>query len=130
MKTIKQTYLIKAPIEEVWRALVNTSYIDQWGGGPSKMDGEAGTKFSLWGGSIWGQNLEVIPNKKLVQDWYSNEEIKWEEPSKVTFTLQEKKDAVKLELLHENVPDENVDSIYAGWKDYYLEPLKKHLEAN
>jgi activator of HSP90 ATPase len=130
MKTIKQTYVIKSSIEEVWKALVDVHYIDGWGGGPAKMDDKKGTKFSLWGGSIWGENLEVVPNKKLVQHWYSDEENKWEKPSKLTFTLHTEKDSVRLELIHENIPDENVDDIDQGWKDYYLGPLKNYLESN
>ncbi len=129
MKTIKQSYIIKVPIEEAWKALVNVDYIEHWGGGPVKMDDKVGTKFSLWGGSIWGKNLEVVPNQKLVQDWYSDEENKWTEPSKVTFTLQTEKDAVRLELVHENIPDENANDIEEGWKDYYLGPLKDYLES-
>lgn len=130
MKTIKQTYVIKATLGDVWKALVDPKFIESWGGGPAKMDDKVGTKFSLWGGSIWGENLEVVLNKKLVQDWYSDEENKWVKPSKVTFTLQEDKDGVKLELIHENVPDENVKDIDEGWKDYYLGPLKNYLESN
>lgn len=130
MKTIKQTYIIKTTLEDVWKALVDPKLIESWGGGPAKMDDKPGNKFSLWGGGIWGRNLEVVTNKKLVQDWYSDEENKWEQPSKVTFTLQAEKNGVKLELIHENIPDENAEDIDEGWKDYYLGPLKNYLESN
>jgi activator of HSP90 ATPase len=130
MKTIKQTYLINAPIDKVWQALIDTQIIEAWGGGPAKMDALIGTKFSLWGGSIWGKNLEVVARKKLVQDWYSDEKPKWEKPSRVTFVLQGEHGSTKLELIHVDVPDENVKDITEGWKDYYLGPLKKYLEAN
>ena len=128
MKTIKQTYLIDAPFEEVWKALVDPVYIDGWGGGPAEMDDKKGTKFSLWGGEIWGTNIEVIPNKKLVQEWYSKGEIK-DKPSKATFELHEDKGKTRLELVHEEVPDDVVDDIDNGWKDYYLGPLKSFLES-
>jgi len=130
VKTLKQTYLIKVPIDKVWQALVDANIIDKWGGGPAKMDALVGTKFSLWGGSVWGKNLEVVARKKLVQDWYSEEEPKWRKPSKATFTLQSESGSTRLELLHENVPDENAKAIDQGWKDYYLGPLKNYLEGN
>ena len=89
---IKQTYRIQAPIAEVWKAYVDPKYIDRWGGGSAKMDDRVGTKFSLWGGSIWGTNTKVIKEKKLVQEWYSESEHgKWGQPSLVTFTLHKKK---------------------------------------
>jgi uncharacterized protein YndB with AHSA1/START domain len=130
VKTLKQTYLIKAPIDKVWQALIDPRIIEKWGGGPAKMDALVGTKFSLWGGTVWGKNLIVSERKKLVQDWYSDEKPKWEKPSKVTFTLQSESGSTRLELLHEEVPDVNAKDIADGWKDYYLGPLKKYLEAN
>jgi uncharacterized protein YndB with AHSA1/START domain len=129
MKTLQQTYLIKAPVVEVWRTLVDIDHIQGWGAGPAKMDDKVGTKFSLWGGSIWGENLEVVPNQKLVQAWYSDEEPKWRKSSKVTFNLYSENGSTRLELLHEAVPDQNADDIDKGWKDYYLGPLKNYLES-
>jgi activator of HSP90 ATPase len=129
MKTLKQTYLIKAPIDKVWQALIDAQIIENWGGGPAKMDALVGTKFSLWNGSVWGKNLVVSARKKLVQDWYSDEKPKWEKSSKVTFILQSESGSTKLELLHEEVPDVNAKDISEGWKDYYLGPLKKYLES-
>ncbi len=129
MKTVRQRYHIKAPIEMVWEVLTDPKHIDKWGGGPAKMDGKVGTKFSLWGGSIWGKNTKVVPGKKLVQDWYSDsEEKKWEEPSIVTLELTMEKEGTKLELIHENIPDEDAKNIDEGWKDYYLGPLKEYVE--
>lgn len=125
MKTIFQKYQINASIEKVWKALVNTKDIDAWGAGPSKMDEAVGRKFSLWGGDIYGTNIEVVKFKKLVQEWYERE---WKEPSIVTFKLEKKGSATALELLHENVPDEEYEDIENGWKDYYMEPLKKYVE--
>ena len=128
MKTIQQTYIIKASIEQVWQALVDPKIIDAWGGGPAKMDDKAGTKFSLWGGEIFGQNTEVVPNQKLVQDWWDSVS-KWDKASKVTFTLQKDQDSIRLELLHTDIPDANAKDIADGWKNFYLGPFKDYLEA-
>jgi uncharacterized protein YndB with AHSA1/START domain len=128
MKTIQQTYTIHATVSVVWQALVNPKEIDRWGGGPVKMDAKEGTKFSLWGGSIWGKNIEVIPEKKLVQEWYSEEERTWDKPSIAEFTLHAKGDKVQLDLIHTDVPDEYAASIEDGWKDYYLGALKDFVE--
>lgn len=125
MQTIVQDYKIKAPIVKVWQSLVSQEIINDWGGGPAKMDENVGTKFSLWGGDIYGTNIEVEKFKKLVQEWYSGD---WKEPSIVTFKLEKDADFTLLELIHENVPDEEYDEIDKGWQDYYLGPLKKYLE--
>lgn len=48
MKTIKQVYKINAPISEVWKALVDPKIINQWGGGPARMNDKLDTEFTLW----------------------------------------------------------------------------------
>lgn len=125
MKTIKQTYTINASVENVWKALIDPKIIDKWGGGPAKMDDKVGTKFSLWGGEIYGKNIKVSENKELKQEWF---EGKWDKPSKVTFSLKEKGNKTEIKLLHEDVPDDEADDIDEGWKTYYLGPIKELLE--
>ena len=126
MKTIKQSYSIKAPIDEVWRALVDPKDIAAWGGGPAKMDDKVGTKFSLWGGDIYGKNIKVEKNELLVQEWYGG---KWNRPSIATFALTQKGKVTKVVLKHEGVPKNDYKNIDQGWKDYYLNPIKEYLEG-
>ena len=84
-KTIKKVYKISATVDKVWNALVDPSVINEWGGGPSKMDSKIGTDFELWNGDIYGKNIEVVPKGKLVQEWFGGD---WAKPSIVTFTLK------------------------------------------
>lgn len=125
MKTIKQEYLVDASVEKVWKALVDSKQIEGWGAGPAKMNSKVGTKFSLWGGDIHGENTKVVENKLLEQDWFGGD---WEEPSKVRFTLSKENGKTFVALLHENIPDKEADSIDDGWHRYYLGPLKEYLE--
>ena len=125
MKIIQQTYIIKAPLEKVWKALTDPKIIEKWGGGPAIMDNKEGTKFTLWGGDIFGKNISVVPEKKLQQEWYAGE---WDEPSIVLFTLTSNGDTTTVDLLHDNIPDSEATEIESGWKDYYMGPLKDLLE--
>ena len=125
MKSIKQTYLINSPIEEVWKALTDPKYIDAWGGGPSKMSGEKDFEFSLWDGEIFGKNIEVEENKKLVQEWI---EGKWDKASTVSFVLTKEDELTKIDFTQTGYPEREHDDLSSGWKDFYLEPLKKYLE--
>lgn len=127
MNSIKQTYLINAPIEKVWEALTNTAVIEKWGAGPAEMDDKVGTNFKLWGGEIYGKNIEVVPNKLLKQEWYAG---KWDKPSILTFTLSESDGKTKISLVNQNVPEDEFKDVSQGWKDFYMNPLKKLLEEN
>lgn len=125
MKIIKQTYLIDAPIEKVWDALVNPKVIQIWSGSPATMDDKAGTKFSLWGGDMHGINTKVVKNKLLEQDWYGGN---WNKPSKVKFELSEKNDLTQVRLTHSDLPEPEINDFADGWNRYYLGEIKRLLE--
>jgi len=125
MKITRQTYHVHSSLEEVWKALTDPKYIDGWGGGPAKINDKEGSKFEFWGGDIHGKNIEVIKNKKLVQEWFAG---KWDKPSIVTFALTKEGDKVLIHLLHKDIPDNEAKDIEQGWKDYFLGPLKEYLE--
>ena len=124
-KTIKKVYKISATIDKVWEALVDPAVIDEWGGGPSKMDSKVGTDFELWNGDIYGKNIEVVSKSKLVQEWFGGD---WAKPSIVTFTLKNDNSNTILELEQIDVPDDEFEDIDSGWDDYYIGPMKQMLE--
>lgn len=125
MKTLKQTYEIKAPIEKVWDALTNSKTIEKWGGGPVKMAAVASSEFSFWGGDIHGKNTKVVKEKELSQEWMSG---KWDKYSKVDFKLSEKNGITKVFLTQSGIPDKEYEDIAEGWETYYLGEIKKLLE--
>lgn len=125
MPTIEQTYEMNATPEQVFDALVNPNIIQNWSEDEVKMSAEVGAAFSLWGGQMFGTNLEVVKNKKLVQEWCYDQ---WEKPSKVTFTIKVKDKKTIVDLLHEDVPEKSVNSIADGWDAYYLGAIKRMFE--
>jgi len=124
-KIIKKRYIISAKKDKVWDALVNPDTIKKWGAGPAVMSSVVGFDFSLWGGDVYGKNLEVDEGKKLVQEWYGGE---WDNPSIVAFDLHADDHTTEVILEHKGVPDEEIEDIDAGWDDYYLGPIKNLLE--
>lgn len=118
-------YLIASPVDKVWQALVDPKIIEKWGGGPAMMAGKVDFEFELWGGEIYGKNIEVSKNKKLVQGWRQKG---LKESTKVTFSLTPKEGLTSLVLLHEQVPDKEFEDLEKGWREYYLGPIKILLE--
>ncbi len=123
---INKSYFIQAPVARVWQALVDPAVIDQWGGGPAEMDDRVGTAFKLWGGDIYGQNVEVERERKLVQEWYEDD---WSKPSVATFLLAEENGGTRLEFSHADVPDDSRADIDEGWDLFYLGAIKSFLEG-
>lgn len=116
---------MKATPEEVFDALTNPELIEKWSGASAEMDANNGSNWKLWNGDIYGKNTEVIANEKLVQDWYSGS---WKKPSKVEFILRGGQSGTTLDLIHEDIPDEEYESIKQGWIEYYLGPMKEMFE--
>jgi len=125
MKVVKKRYTILAKPKEVWDALVNPKTIEKWGGGPAVMSPEVDFDFSLWGGDVYGKNLEVEKERKLVQEWYGGE---WDRPSTVTFSLNADDHCTEIILEQTDVPENEIDDVDAGWDDYYLGSIKRLLE--
>ena len=121
----KYTIDITADPEEVFTALTNPFQIELWSGYPAEMKAEEGFVFSLWEGDICGVNLEVKPNRLLVQEWFFGET---DQRSIVTIKLKKDGPRTRVELEHTNIPDEVFEEIVEGWKEYYLGSIKGLLE--
>lgn len=129
-KSFKQKVIFKgATPKEVYDALMDSKKHARFTDGAAKISKKIGGDFSVFDGYAVGKNLVLIEGKKIVQSWRANEEG-WDQEhySEITFDLKKVKGGTELTFTHKNVPDEKVNSIKQGWKDYYWHPLKKMLE--
>ena len=126
MKSFIKDYDIKVSADKVWDALTKPELIEKWSETKAVMDDKEGTEFKLWGGDIFGKNIEVKKDQLLKQEWYGD---KWDAPSIVTMELTQKDGVTHVKLTHENIPDESDDDFSGGWDDYYFGPLKDLVEG-
>ena len=124
-KMIKKEYTINAKANAVFAALTTKSSVEKWTGTSAEMSDKEGSEFSLWDGSIIGQNVEVSPSR-IIQKW---KESSWEKHSDVVFKIREYGESTKLILEHDNIPEASLQSIDNGWDEYYLGPLKSYVES-
>lgn len=124
MKSFKKYYTLKAPPEDVYKALTNPNTIQLWSGEFAEMSTEPGSEFSLWEGSIVGKNISFEENKRIVQHWYFDQE----DDSVVTIKLHEHKNGTSIELNHTNIPSEEYNDIVDGWDNMYFGSLQDFYE--
>jgi activator of HSP90 ATPase len=126
-KTIKQSVTIKASPHDVYEALMDARKHAKFTGGKATISREAGGKFNVFDGYAEGVNMELIPDKKIVQSWRAED---WPEGhySKAAFTFSRVAGGTKLTFTQTDVPADQYDSIAQGWRDYYWEPMKQMLE--
>jgi uncharacterized protein YndB with AHSA1/START domain len=93
---------------------------------PAEISREAGGAFKLFGSIIFGRQLELVPNERIVQAWRA---AYWEAGaySIAKFTLAEEGTGTKIIFDHTGFPKGDADNLVAGWKGNYWEPLAKFL---
>jgi activator of HSP90 ATPase len=126
-KTIRQVATFKTTPHEVYELLMDEKQHGKFTGGKAVISKNVGESFSIYDGDITGTNLELVPDRKIVQSWrYSD----WPKDhfSKVTFSIKEISTGTYLNFTQSGVPEDKADEIAQGWKDYYWEPMKKILE--
>jgi activator of HSP90 ATPase len=126
-KTIRQVATFKASPHEVYELLMDEKKHSQFTGGKAVITRNVGETFTIYNGEMEGINLELVPDRKIVQSWrFTN----WPKGhfSKVTFSIKDSHGGTYLNFTQSGVPEEDFDSIAQGWKDYYWEPMKKLLE--
>ena len=122
----------KASPKRVYEALLDEKQFSAFSGGHSaEIQREVGGSFSCFGGMITGRNIELIPNRRIVQAW----RVKmWPEGeySIVLIELQAQGSGTRLTMEHKGFPDAmrahlNGEMPDGGWNRQYWEPLQKYL---
>lgn len=126
-KTIKQTATFKAHPHEVYEALMDSAKHARFTGSKAMISREVGGNFTAFDGYSEGVNLELVPNKKIVQTWRASD---WPAGhySTVAFVLKGIDKGTKLTFTQTGVPEEQLEDVSRGWKDFYWTPMKRMLE--
>jgi activator of HSP90 ATPase len=110
----------------IYEALLNSRQFTAITGEPAKIDAAPGGAFSMFGGKIVGRNIELLPTLRIVQAWRPES---WEPGvySIVRFELRNHGPQTRVLLDHTGFPEGTYDSLYAGWKTRYWDPLARYM---
>jgi activator of HSP90 ATPase len=125
-RTIKQSIDIKASPHEVYEILMDSEKHSGLTGSDAKISRDIGGSFSIWDGFIEGTNIELVPDKKIVQNWRGEEDC-WpkEHYSVITIELTKTEKGTRLDFTQEKMPSDCHDNFYKGWYDNYWDPLRE-----
>jgi len=126
-KTIRQSVTIKASPHDVYEALMDSKKHAKFTGGKATISREVGGKFTAFDGYSEGVNMELSPDKTIMQSWRAED---WPEGhySKATFAFTKVESGTKLTFTQTGVPEDQYDAISRGWREYYWAPMKEMLE--
>jgi activator of HSP90 ATPase len=124
--TIHQEVDLKASPDRVYEALLHSKQFAAFSGRPAEIHREVGGAFSLYGGHIVGRNVELVPNRRIVQAWRV---VTWKEGvySMATFQLEPRGSGTRLVFDHVGFPDGLRDHLAEGWETNYWALLKAFL---
>jgi uncharacterized protein YndB with AHSA1/START domain len=129
--SIRQEVTIKASPNRVYDALLDSKSFSEFTGAPAEIDPRSGGAFSCFGGIITGRNVELLPNRRIVQAWRA---AMWPDGvySIVKFELRPEGSETRLVMDHVGFPEEmrahlNGERADGGWHRQYWEPLKRYL---
>jgi len=117
---------IKATSEEIYNAWLNSESHTEMTGGKATASDKIGDSFTAWDGYIMGENLVLVPFRRIVQSWRTTEFEEKEEDSKIELLLHEIDGETEITLLHTNVPEHGEEYI-TGWEEHYFQPMKEYF---
>jgi activator of HSP90 ATPase len=136
-EAIHQETVFKASRNRVYEVLTDTQKFDRLteasgsknsalGTEPTKISSEVGGAFVLFGGHIVGRQVELTPNRRIVQAWRV---VDWEPGiySIARFELAEEGSGTRIVFDHTGFPKGLGAHLAAGWRSHYWEPLAKLL---
>ena len=125
-KTIRQSVIFKAEPRDVYELLMDSRKHAKFSGSRAVISREVGGKISAYDEYIDGWNVELVPDKRIVQKWRGSD---WPEGwySTASFELKRFPGGTKLTFVQTEVPENQYDDIGDGWVEYYWEKMKKLL---
>ena len=129
-KTFNQIVEFSLPPAKIFKLYIDPKLQTASTGYKTNITNEVGERFTAGSGWIKGKNLHIVNNKMIVQTWRGND---WDKSIPDTILILTFKPTdeggTRLELFHSNVPDEYVDELKKGWKEFYWKPWKRYIRA-
>ncbi len=100
-------------------------------GFPVTIGDESGANFSAFGGQLSGTILAVARPRLVVQSWRSTKFNADDADSTLILSFSLEGSAGhegKIDLVHLDVPDHDVEDVTEGWQNYYWTPWRAYLE--
>jgi activator of HSP90 ATPase len=125
-RAIHQEEDFKASPQRIYEALLDDKQFTALAGMAAEIHREVGGTFTVFDGHIVGRNLELVPNRRIVQAWRV---VPWPEGiySIARFELVEQGTGTRIVFDHTGFPPKMAESLAAGWNDHYWAGLRKYL---
>ncbi len=119
---------IEASPEEVYSSWLDSEKHSQMTGGEATISNKIGEHFSAWDGYIEGKNIDLDPNKRILQSWRTGDFEESEKDSVIEILFKDINGQTELTLIHSQLP-EHGEQYRKGWEDHYFNPMKEYFSG-
>lgn len=128
MADIKQVEKFKGvSAQRVYDALMSSKEHGEFTDSNAKIENKVGGKISVWDDYVTGENIDLIPGKKIVQKWHASD-WKDNEWSVASFELKDIDGGCELTFTQTDVPQDQLKDITQGWIDSYWKPMQEYFK--
>lgn len=125
VKMISLTENFKVPPARLFEILTQRELVNAWtNGSASEWNCTPNGTFSLFGGMVQGQFLNIKDNSEIEFTWrlksFPNAHY-----ARVKFTIKDQTDSTDMEIVAENVPLEHSEDTQNGFTRYYLQSISR-----
>jgi len=126
--SLHQEVDLPASPDRIYHLLLDSKEFAELSGMPAEIEGVAGGAFAMFGKVIYGRNVELIPNERVIQAWG---DTGWGSGvySIARFELKKQGSGTRVVLDHTGFPEGSYDRLYVGWKGHYWEPMQKYFSG-
>jgi len=128
-KTLTHTVIFKTTPHKIYEIFMDSDRHSGLLGRESIVGREVGDKISIYGNYIDGVNLELEPDKKIVQKWRAKEKG-WSKDhfSKVTILIEPCREGSLVKFTQSGVPEECYEVFDRDWYVFYWDPMKEKFQ--
>ena len=112
---------------KVYNAWLNTEEHSSMKGEKATASPKVGGKFTAWDNYIYGKNIDLKKNKRIIQTWRGTDFPAGADDSILIIRFDKSGNGTKITLIHSEIPDGMGKNYAEGWREYYFKPMKKYF---
>ena len=116
-----------APTTLYFAWIDSTQHAAMTGGGPAKIDGNVGAKYSAMNGYITGKLVILDLGRRLVMSWRTTDFPKDAPDSRVEIHLEALGPSTRILVLHTEIPEGQAEKYKALWNEKYFAPMRAYF---
>ena len=127
-KTIQHSVTLPGSAARLFEMYLDSEIHGAFTGAPVTISSTPGSEFCAFNGALSGRMLHTVPKRLIVQSWRSNHWGADDLDSTLILTFSPSGDSGRIELVHVNVADHDVQGVTEGWEKYYWKPWRQYLQ--